>query len=60
MGSFRRARRPIVHIVRLYQLDGANADLCRRRALRRCCSPAACSGSALATRSRSSPPITTT
>jgi nicotinamidase-related amidase len=28
--AFRAARRPIVHIVRLYTADGANADLCRR------------------------------
>ncbi len=26
---------PIVHVVRLYRPDGANADLCRRRALQR-------------------------
>jgi nicotinamidase-related amidase len=31
--AFRRSGRPVVHIVRLYQPDGANADLCRRRAL---------------------------
>lgn len=31
--AFRGARRPIVHIVRLYQPDGSNADLCRRGAL---------------------------
>jgi nicotinamidase-related amidase len=29
--GFRRAGRPIVHIVRLYRLDGSNVDLCRRR-----------------------------
>jgi nicotinamidase-related amidase len=29
--SFRRASRPIVHVVRLYQRDGANVDACRRR-----------------------------
>jgi nicotinamidase-related amidase len=28
--AFRRAGRPIVHIVRLYEADGANADACRR------------------------------
>jgi nicotinamidase-related amidase len=28
--AFRRAGRPIVHIVRLYLPDGSNADLCRR------------------------------
>lgn len=27
---FRRAERPIVHIVRLYMADGSNVDLCRR------------------------------
>jgi len=29
--GFRRAARPIVHIVRLYRPDGSNVDLCRRR-----------------------------
>jgi nicotinamidase-related amidase len=28
--AFRRAGRPIVHVVRLYQEDGSNVDLCRR------------------------------
>jgi nicotinamidase-related amidase len=28
--AFRRANRPVVHVVRLYLRDGANADLCRR------------------------------
>jgi nicotinamidase-related amidase len=28
--AFRRAGLPIVHIVRLYEPDGSNADLCRR------------------------------
>jgi nicotinamidase-related amidase len=28
--AFRRAGRPIVHVVRLYREDGSNADLCRR------------------------------
>ena len=28
--AFRQQSRPIFHIVRLYQADGANADLCRR------------------------------
>ena len=28
--AFRGARRPIVHVVRLYLPDGSNADLCRR------------------------------
>jgi nicotinamidase-related amidase len=31
--AFREACRPIVHIVRLYQPDGSNVDLCRRRAV---------------------------
>ena len=34
-GAFRRAGRPIVHVVRLYLPDGSNADLCRREALER-------------------------
>lgn len=29
--AFRRASRPIVHVVRLYRADGANVDPCRRR-----------------------------
>jgi nicotinamidase-related amidase len=29
--TFRSADRPIVHIVRLYEPDGSNADLCRRQ-----------------------------
>ncbi len=28
--AYREARRPIIHIVRLYLEDGSNADLCRR------------------------------
>jgi nicotinamidase-related amidase len=31
--AFRRAGNPIVHIVRLYQADGANAEPCRRELL---------------------------
>ena len=31
--TFRRARRPVIHIVRLYKSDGSNADLCRRSAV---------------------------
>ena len=31
--AFRRAGRPILHVVRLYLPDGSNADLCRRGAL---------------------------
>jgi nicotinamidase-related amidase len=33
LNAFRDAGRPIVHIVRLYTPDGANADLCRRRTI---------------------------
>jgi nicotinamidase-related amidase len=33
--AFRKARRPIVHVVRLYLADGSNAELCRRSALQR-------------------------
>jgi nicotinamidase-related amidase len=29
--GFRQVGRPVVHIVRLYRLDGSNVDLCRRR-----------------------------
>lgn len=31
--GFREARRPIVHIVRLYEQDGSNAERCRRELL---------------------------
>jgi nicotinamidase-related amidase len=31
--AFRDAGRPIVHVVRLYERDGSNADLCRRHAI---------------------------
>jgi nicotinamidase-related amidase len=31
--AFRDARRPIVHVVRLYRRDGSNVDLCRREAV---------------------------
>jgi nicotinamidase-related amidase len=33
LDAFRAAARPIVHVVRLYQPDGANVDLCRRGAI---------------------------
>ena len=33
--AFREAGRPIVHIVRLYQPDGANVDPCRRQAVQK-------------------------
>ena len=32
-GAFRRARMPVIHMVRLYKPDGSNADLCRRSAV---------------------------
>ncbi len=28
--SFRAARKPIIHLIRIYQPDGSNVDLCRR------------------------------
>ena len=31
--TFRRAERPVIHMVRLYKPDGSNADLCRRSAV---------------------------
>jgi nicotinamidase-related amidase len=31
--GFRKAQRPIVHIVRIYEQDGSNAEPCRRRLL---------------------------
>jgi len=31
--AFRKAGRPIVHVVRLYMKDGSNVDLCRRAAV---------------------------
>ncbi len=31
--AFRKAGRPIVHVVRLYRADGSNVDLCRRSAV---------------------------
>jgi nicotinamidase-related amidase len=33
LSAFRGAGRPVVHIVRLYEPDGGNVDLCRRRAV---------------------------
>jgi nicotinamidase-related amidase len=30
---FRRARLPVIHVVRLYRADGSNADLCRKSAV---------------------------
>jgi nicotinamidase-related amidase len=33
VNAFRAAHRPIVHVVRLYQPDGSNVDLCRRLAV---------------------------
>jgi nicotinamidase-related amidase len=32
--AFRAAARPIVHVVRLYEPDGSNVDICRREAVR--------------------------
>ena len=31
--TFRSMRKPIVHVIRLYNSDGSNVDLCRRRAV---------------------------
>src|SRR5258708_21271378 len=31
--TFRHARLPVIHMVRLYKPDGSNADLCRRSAV---------------------------
>jgi nicotinamidase-related amidase len=31
--AFRRARLPVIHVVRLYKGDGSNAELCRRSAV---------------------------
>jgi nicotinamidase-related amidase len=31
--TFRRARLPVIHMVRLYKPDGSNSDLCRRSAV---------------------------
>jgi nicotinamidase-related amidase len=33
--SFRSRSRPVVHVVRLYEADGSNVDLCRRQAVER-------------------------
>jgi len=32
--AFRRAQKPVVHVVRLYLLNGSNVDLCRRELIR--------------------------
>jgi nicotinamidase-related amidase len=34
VGAFRAAGRPVVHVVRLYEPDGSNVDICRREAVR--------------------------
>jgi nicotinamidase-related amidase len=34
LAAFREAERPIAHIIRIYEQDGSNADLCRRELLR--------------------------
>jgi nicotinamidase-related amidase len=31
--AFRSARKPIIHVIRIYSADGSNVDLCRRRAV---------------------------
>jgi nicotinamidase-related amidase len=31
--AFRSSHRPIIHVVRIYQADGSNADICRKTAL---------------------------
>jgi nicotinamidase-related amidase len=31
--AFRSARKPIIHVIRIYTPDGSNVDLCRRRAV---------------------------
>src|ERR671923_2049783 len=28
--AFRSARKPIIHVIRIYSADGSNVDLCRR------------------------------
>ena len=33
LDTFRSMRKPIVHVIRLYNFDGSNVDLCRRRAV---------------------------
>ncbi|CFX46634.1 Tat (Twin-arginine translocation) pathway signal sequence [Candidatus Filomicrobium marinum] len=33
--AFRKAGRPIIHVVRLYKADGSNVDLCRRHLIQR-------------------------
>jgi nicotinamidase-related amidase len=33
LDSFRRMYKPIIHVIRLYNPDGSNVDLCRRRAV---------------------------
>jgi nicotinamidase-related amidase len=31
--AFRSTRRPIIHVIRIYNSDGSNVDLCRKRAV---------------------------
>ena len=31
--AFRSACKPIIHVIRIYNTDGSNVDLCRRRAI---------------------------
>ena len=33
MQVFRECRQPLIHVVRLYQADGSNVDVCRREAV---------------------------
>jgi nicotinamidase-related amidase len=33
LDTFRSMRKPIIHVIRLYNPDGSNVDLCRRRAV---------------------------
>lgn len=35
LDAFREAKRPVVHIVRIYRHDGTNVDLCRRELIER-------------------------
>jgi nicotinamidase-related amidase len=31
--AFRTAHKPIIHVIRIYNSDGSNVDLCRRKAI---------------------------
>ena len=41
--AFRRARLPVIHVVRLYKSDGSNVDLCRRSSVEQG-APIVCTG----------------